>query len=100
MCCLAGAFLLVAVFIRLNTALTVKREGEEVVVPDGRAVAHKYVRSGAVLTDLLTILPTVLQVIYTAQCHAIVVHFVGLCNDSGRNYHGVLPRRIDVLLQL
>ncbi|CAL5221214.1 g3363 [Coccomyxa viridis] len=59
---IAGAFLLVAVFIRLNTALTVKREGEEVVVPDGRAVALKYVRSGAVLTDLLTILPTVLQV--------------------------------------
>ncbi len=51
-----------AVFIRLNTALTVKREGEEVVVPDGRAVAVKYVRSGAVLTDFLTILPTVLQV--------------------------------------
>ena len=58
----AGALLLAAVLIRLNTALTVKRDGEEVVVADGHAVALEYVRSGAVLTDLLTIIPTILQV--------------------------------------
>ena len=31
-------------------------------MPDGHAVALEYVRSGAILTDLLAIIPTILQV--------------------------------------
>ena len=58
----AGALLLAGIFIKLNTAMAVKKKGEEVLVADGHVVALKYVRSGAILTDVLTILPTVLQV--------------------------------------
>ena len=58
----AGALLLAGVFIKLNTAMAVKKKGEEVLVADGHVVALKYVRSGAILTDVLTILPTILQV--------------------------------------
>lgn len=54
--------LLAVVFVKLNTALAVLKNGEEFLVADGRAVAVKYVRSGAILIDVLTILPTVIQV--------------------------------------
>ena len=54
--------LLALAFVKLNTAIVVHKKGEEYVVADGRAVALSYVRSGAVLTDLLTIIPTIAQV--------------------------------------
>ena len=58
----AGVVLLAVAFVKLNTAIVVQKKGEEYVVADGRAVALSYVRSGAVLTDLLTIIPTIAQV--------------------------------------
>jgi len=65
----AGAMLLAGMFIKLNTAMAVKKKGEEVLVADGHVVALKYVRSGAILTDFLTILPTILQVSNGCACH-------------------------------
>ena len=58
----AGVVLLAVAFVKLNTAIIVQKKGEEYVVADGHAVALNYVRSGAVLTDLLTIVPTIVQV--------------------------------------
>ena len=43
-------------------------------MPDGHAVALKYVRSGAILTDLLTILPTILQVKHAHAPHGPAMH--------------------------
>ncbi len=65
-------------------------------MPDGRAVALKYVRSGAVLTDLLTILPTVLQVVLRDSA---IHQKVMACCETGIHTFGVLPCRAVSLLQ-
>ncbi len=54
--------LLLLAFVKLNTAISVQKKGEEYLVADGYAVALSYVRSGALLMDLLTIVPTIAQV--------------------------------------
>jgi hypothetical protein len=88
--------LLVAVFIRLNTAYTVQKDGGTVVVSDGRAVALKYVQSGAMLMDLLTVLPTILQVNFklcSMSAQSAMQHISGcaemVCGVKGRGREGL-----------
>ena len=86
--CVAAVILLAVVFVKLNTALTVQRKGEEVLLADGHAVALRYVRGGAIFTDLLTIAPTMVQVgrnprpvhsLHTAAPHALCCAVMSHC---------------------
>lgn len=52
-------------------------------MPDGHAVALKYVRSGAILTDLLTIVPTVLQVRHAHAACGPAMHHLFRLNSGG-----------------